>query len=187
MNPIKITSFGIFKLLSNINPNKATGPDDLPGKFLKLCANEVANIYTILFQASLDQGIVPPDWKKGNIVPLYKKGDKSLPENYRPITLLDTLYKVYTRLLANRLSDTVEPFLRKSQYGLRRHRSTVHAIHVVRRTFDALCHKTDTDLNLLLCDWNKAFDKVDTQALTDALKAYGVGGTFLQVRKMNSL
>ena len=85
MNPIKINSFGILKLLRNLNPNKAIGPDNIPGKFLKLCANEVADIYTVLFQASLDQGVVPPDWKKANIVPLFKKGDKSLPENYRPI------------------------------------------------------------------------------------------------------
>ena len=110
----------------------------------------------------------------------FKKQNPRLHENYRPIMLLDTMYKIYTRLLADRLSKHVEPLLRKTQYGFRKHRSTAHAIHVVRRTMDALFHKAHIDLNLLLLDWSKAFDKVDTLALSDALIAFGVGGAFLK-------
>ena len=87
IHTIKIHRAGLLKLLLSIDPNKANGPDNVPSKFLKTCAHEVVDIYVTLFQASLDQGIVPPDWKEGNIVPLYKKGDRALPENYRPITL----------------------------------------------------------------------------------------------------
>ena len=58
---IKINGPGLLKLLLNINPNKATGPDQIPGKFLKLCAYELVDIFQVLFQASLDQGVVPPD------------------------------------------------------------------------------------------------------------------------------
>ena len=94
MTPIKITHNGILKLLLNLDPNKAVGPDQVPIKFLKLCAYEIADIYVILFQASLDQGIVPHDWKQANIVPLFKKGDKSLPENYRPISLTSLSCKI---------------------------------------------------------------------------------------------
>ena len=83
------------------------------------------------------------------------------------------MYKIYTRLLAARLTDAIEPLLRKSQYGFRRHRSTAYAIHIVRRTIDALFHKTHIDLNLLLCDWSKAFDRTDPMALSDALIATG--------------
>ena len=76
-------------------------------------------------------------------------------------------------MLAERLSNHVEPLLRESQYGFRKNRSTAHAIHVVRRTVDALFH-------IAHIDWSKAFDKVDTSALTDALIALGIGGTFLK-------
>ena len=93
--------------------------------------------------------------------------------------LLDTMYKIYTRLLANRLSAAIDKHLRPTQYGFRKGRSTSHAIHVVRRTMEALFHKTHIDLNLILLDWSKAFDSVDTLALTDALKAYGITGGFL--------
>ena len=68
---IKITAPGIKKLLSNLDPNKAIGPDNIPGKFLKICASEMADIYVVLFQASLDQGILPADWKSANIVLLF--------------------------------------------------------------------------------------------------------------------
>ena len=57
---------GLLKLLLNLNPNKANGPDNVPTKFLKICAHEVVDMYLVLFQASLDQGLVPPDWKEGN-------------------------------------------------------------------------------------------------------------------------
>ena len=67
MIPIKITRNGILKLLLNIDPNKAVGPDQIPGHFLKLCTDEIADMYIVLFQASLDQGIVLPDWKIANI------------------------------------------------------------------------------------------------------------------------
>ena len=92
------------------------------------------------------------------------------------------MYKIYTRLIANRLNNAVGPYLRKSQYGFRNRRSTPHPMHVVRRTIQAFFHKTDTDLNLSLMDWSKAFDRVDTDALTDALIAFGIqaGGQFLK-------
>ena len=78
--PITISSVGIKKLLSNLNPNKAIGPDKIPGHFLKFNADDLADIYQVLFQASLEQGILPADWKTANIVPLFKKGNKSLPK-----------------------------------------------------------------------------------------------------------
>ena len=94
------------------------------------------------------------------------------------------MYKIYTRLIANRLS-MVEPYLRSTQYGFRKRRSTTHAIHVVRRTIEAFFHKSapEHDLNLLLLDWSKAFDRIDTMALTDALLAFGIGGKFLEAIK----
>ena len=66
------------------------------------------------------EGRVPEQWAFGDVVGIYKKHDPTYPKNYRPITLLDTLYKVYTRMLATRLSNAVVPYLRKSQYGFRR-------------------------------------------------------------------
>ena len=77
MPNIIVGTAGVLKLLQAIKVDKATGPDGIPGNILKLCAPELAKVFTLLFQASLDQGVVPPDWKRANIVPVFKKGDKS--------------------------------------------------------------------------------------------------------------
>ena len=137
--------------------------------------------------ACLSQGRIPEIWEAGEIIALYKKHNPSKPENYRPIMLLDTMYKIYTRLIANRLYNAVEPYLRSTQFGFRKRRSTTHAIHVVRRTIEAFFHKSEPgyDLNLLLLDWSKAFDRVDTMALTDALLAFGIRGKFLEAIKLS--
>ena len=68
---------GVLTLLQNIKENKATDPDEIPGKFLKICAFELHEIFTILFQTSLNLGIVPDEWKVAHIFPLFKKGDKT--------------------------------------------------------------------------------------------------------------
>ena len=67
MPKIQISQAGVLKLLLNIKENKATGPDGIPGNLIKMCAHELAPVFTTLFQASLDQGCVPPDWKMAHI------------------------------------------------------------------------------------------------------------------------
>ena len=72
----------VHKLLAGLEPHKASGPDQLPARLLKALASELAPIYTFLFQTSLDQGIIPDEWKSANVVPIYKKGDRNKPENF---------------------------------------------------------------------------------------------------------
>jgi len=83
---ITITEGGVQKILAGLNPHKATGPDQLPARLLKEAATELTPVFTLLFQASVDQGI-PDDWKTANVVPMFKKGDRSKAENYRSVSL----------------------------------------------------------------------------------------------------
>ena len=105
--------------------NKSAGHDEFPSKFLKLCAPELADVYTTLFQASLDQGAVPADWKTANIVPLFKKGDRSLPENYRPISLTSLTCKILEHVVFSNFMTQFENILDNTQRGFRKKRSTV--------------------------------------------------------------
>ena len=91
---IEVSRAGVLKLLKGIKEHKATGPDEIPGKLLKLCAEDLVDSLTFLFQASLDQGTIPDDWKKAKIVPVFKKGDKGKAENYRPISLTSIICKM---------------------------------------------------------------------------------------------
>ena len=74
--------------MQNINVNKSTGPDEITGKLLQICAPDLYESFTLLFQKSIVSGTVPNDWKSAHIFPLYKKGDKSTPANYRPVSLI---------------------------------------------------------------------------------------------------
>ena len=78
---------GVFNLLTKIEPNKAAGPGWIPPRLLKEMAFPIAPLLTFIFQSSLNQGQLPQDWKSANITPIYKKGNRTDPVNYRPISL----------------------------------------------------------------------------------------------------
>ena len=85
--PLIISEDGVIKLLRNIKINKATGPYELPNRVLQECATEVAQAVTAIFQRSIDSGQLPKDWRDANIAPVFKKGDRHLAENNRPVSL----------------------------------------------------------------------------------------------------
>ena len=87
MPKFTVSRAGVLNLLSIIKENKATGLAGILGKLLKICADDIADVLTLLFQSSLDQGCLPSDWKEAHIVPVFKKGDRGSVENYRPIPL----------------------------------------------------------------------------------------------------
>ena len=82
-----ITCNGITKLLKQLNPYKAPGPDNVSPRILKKLATDISPLLQLIFQKSLDTGVVPDDWRIANVSPVYKKGQKTLAENYRPISL----------------------------------------------------------------------------------------------------
>ena len=103
MNNINITSNGITKLLQNINPSKATGPDQISGRVLKELSTELTPAIHLIFQKSLTSGKVPSDWKHANVCPIYKKGDKHNAINYRPVSLTCILCKLCEHIISSNL------------------------------------------------------------------------------------
>ena len=175
MKKIKVTRNGVYKLLTNINENKATGPDNIPGKFLKMLAPEMSNIYTKLFQTSLDQGKVPDDWKTAKIMPIFKKGQKSNPSNYRPVSLTSITCKLLEHIIHSNIMDHFEnhKILNNIQHGFRQKRSCESQLITTIDDFsNCLNNKSQTDSILL--DFSKAFDKVDHKGLLNKMKSCGV-------------
>ncbi len=84
---IQIHVPGVAKLLRELNPHKASGPDEVPARFLKECADELAPALGLLFEASLKQCTVPHDWQEATVTPLFKKGKRAKASNYRPVSL----------------------------------------------------------------------------------------------------
>ena len=84
---IVVSDESVTKLLKGLNPSKALGPDELHPRVLKELATELGPVFAHLFQKSLDTGEIPKEWSHANICPLYKKVDRVLACNYRPVSL----------------------------------------------------------------------------------------------------
>ena len=95
---ITCTALEISNLIEILNPNKATGPDNVSNGMLKAVAHEVSIPLSILFNRSLGEGSFLDFWKCPNVLPLYKKGDKSVLSNYRPVSLLSGVGKLLERI-----------------------------------------------------------------------------------------
>ena len=103
MPAIEIGEDGVKKLLSGVNPTKAGGPDGIPARFLKEAANELAPIYTHLFQQSYNSGELPKSWTHAIVAPIFKKGKRSLPVNYRPVSLTAIPCKIFEHILVSKI------------------------------------------------------------------------------------
>ena len=82
VSSIAVSNDGVLKQLNNLDIHKASGPDEIPARLLKEYASLIAPILTEIYQNSIDQGAIPKDWKKANVTPLFKKGDRSNASNY---------------------------------------------------------------------------------------------------------
>ena len=181
INPIVIKKEGLMKLLLNINVHKATGPDDISGKLLKTLAPNIVEIYTLLFQTSLNQGKIPKDWKSAKVIPIFKKGDKSKPENYRPVSLTSITCKLLEHIIYSNIMDHLEKheILNDIQHGFRQKRSCESQLITAINDFSK-CLNHRGQIDSILLDFSKAFDKVDHKGLIVKLENNGISGNVLK-------
>ena len=85
LNEIHITEMEVYDKLTSLNPNKAPGPDCVHSLLIKKCASSLTHTLFLIDTQSLNSRIIPEEWKKANIMPIFKKGSKTKPKNYRPI------------------------------------------------------------------------------------------------------
>ena len=125
MPDIHITQKGFEKLLMNLNPNKATGPDSLSPRILKELSSQIAPILTKIFQMFLETDGIPEDWRKANVSPIFKKGEKYNPANYRPVLLTCICSKLMEHILVSNIMTHLEEHdILYRQHGFRSKRST---------------------------------------------------------------
>ena len=164
-------------LLESLDVAKAPGPDGIPTRILKLCAAEIAPILTVIFVLSLSSGQIPKDWLTANITPVFKKGDRGDPSNYRPILLTSVCCKILEHIIhryimkhlnANRILDT-------NQFGFRvGHSCEQQLISMIEEIQSAMDCRRQVDVIFL--DFQKAFDTVPHQRLLKKLNHYGIRG-----------
>ena len=177
----QITIKGVQKMLCNLNPNKAAGPDQLHPRFLKELHLELAPLYTAIFQKSLDEGHVPLQWRTANVSPVFKKGEKYDPANYRPVSLTAITSKLMEHILASNIMSHLEDrhLLSDCQHGFRSNRSCEsQLLNFTQELMRGLADGQQIDVNVM--DFSKAFDRVPHQRLLKKAEHYGIRGPVLK-------
>ena len=158
-----------------LSPFKASGPDDIPNRLLKELSTELAPAMTALFNQSLQTGQLPQEWKLANVSPIYKKEDKHIAANYRPISLTCVCSKLLEHIVVSHLlrHNDKHSILTPLQHGFRQKHSTVSQL-LLTVTDLAKYHDDDKQVDIGILDFSKAFDVVSHRKLLFKLQHYGI-------------
>jgi len=177
MPDINFQTPGIYKLLSELNVKKAAGPDELSARYLKELADIIAPCLEIVFTKSYENGETPADWRNANICPIFKKGERYNPANYRPVSLTSIISKLMEHCVVSNMMDHLEgsSILSPLQHGFRRKLSTeTQLVTFMDHLTTQVSSGGQTDAIIL--DFSKAFDKVCHRRLIHKLDHYGIKG-----------
>ena len=166
---------GILNIIKSLNPNTASGYDNVSSFFLHLGGDGLAPKLSLYFSTALEFGILPQIFKTGKVIPIFKSGDQQLLQNYRPISLLPSLSKVLEKLIKNRLMNffVKHKVFYDSQYSFREKHSVIHALIEV---ITPICGRIQDNFHtgILQMNLQKAFDTVSHPILLHKLYHYGI-------------
>ena len=171
-----VTPKMVAKKMRDMKENKSPGVDGIPPKLLLEIVEQISIPLATVFNLSIEEGVVPLEWKEANIIPLFKKGSRSKSEIYRPVSLTSVVCKLLERLIKDHLVDFLvkNNLINPSQHGFLKARSCLTNI---------LCFLEDvtkwvdegSPVDIIYLDFTKTFDKVPHQRLLLKLKAHGIG------------
>lgn len=126
----QVRSTDVQQAINKLSNSSGPGPDGLEGKFIKLASHVLAPLLAVLFNMSFDTCEVPLAWKCTKVIPLHKGGDLQILNNYRPISIINSVVKVFEKIIFNQLSDylSVNNLLTQCQSGFRKYFSTTTAL-----------------------------------------------------------
>ena len=159
------------KVKLSLKLGKAAGPDDIPPEVFKSC--DFDEICLEFCNDALIKNEKPELWSYMNIIPVPKSGDLSKTDNYRGISLICIIAKIYNRMILNRIRSEIDLRLRVNQNGFRPKRTTVAQILALRRIIEGV-KANNLQAVLTFIDFKKAFDSIHRGKMMRILKAYGI-------------
>ena len=175
----EITSYEIDVIIDNLNPNRSS---DMSPRVLKLIKHSISPILSILFNNCMNAGIFPDELKIARVIPLHKTGNENDITNYRPISLLPVMAKIFEKLIHARITSFIDKndILYKKQFGFRKQHSTVHALATAVSQIANSLNNNEVVLGVFL-DFSKAFDTLLHNILLKKLEHYGIRGKSLDL------
>ena len=167
----------VMKTLKKLKPGKSPGPDGLHPRVLKEAREEIAPGLTIIFQASINRGVLPDEWLCANVSPIFKKGKKHIAGNYRPVSLTC----IACKMLESIIREVVMNFLKTNkllsdkQFGFLSGRSCTLQLLTMLDKWTSILDRGGA-IDVIYFDFMKAFDKVPHGRLLQKLRAYGIDG-----------
>ena len=165
----------VYRLLKTIDEKKSSGLDKIPNKLLKIAADVIAPSLTEIFAKSIYTGIFPNEWKKARVSPVHKNGAKHEPSNYRPMSVIPTVSKIFEKIVFDQLNKYFNDnnLLTSCQSGFRSLHSTMTALLEATNIWSV---NIDNGLvnGVVFIDLKKAFDTIDDQIILQKLRNYGI-------------
>ncbi len=158
-----------------MNVRKSAGPDGITGRVLRSCADQLAGLFTSIFNEYLATSVVPTSFKKSVIIPVPKNSKPSFLNDYRPVALTSTVMKVFERLLKKHICSSIPATLDPLQFAYRPNRSTDDAIsQVLHSSLTHIDSKNGNYVRLLFIDYSSAFNTIVPTKLAVKLSDLGL-------------
>ena len=169
LSRLHISEAAVRGAIAMVSPNKACGTDNISARIIIECADELTVPLTKICNLSVTSGVFPERWKRANIIPLHKKGDKKDPSNYRSVSLLPLFGKILERVVFDQLFYHVSPVLSPHQHGFIPKRScSTNLSSYLKYAWDAMSDGYQTDV--IYTDYSAAFQSVNHALLIHKLK-----------------
>ncbi|CAH2091439.1 unnamed protein product [Euphydryas editha] len=178
----KILPSEVKKAILSQKPDKAPGPDEITNEILKGTLESVVPLLTKIYNDILLSGYIPEQWETSHIVLIYKKGLKEDIGNYRPISLMTNIYKVFSKIILDRISTTLDENQPMEQAGFRKNFSTIDHIHTVKQIVEKY-NEFNKPLYMAFIDYTKAFDSISHEAIWDSLESQGIPTFYIKTIK----